>query len=93
MDKSYIEYICSLARLEFDEKDLNKIIERLNAINGYAEKLAELDTNNIEPLVNVNEIVNVMREDEVKPSLDRNIVLNNTSEKMYGCIKVSKIIE
>jgi len=93
MDKGYIEYICSLAKLEYDEENSDRIIEKIKAFDVYAEKLADIDTNDIKPLVNVNETINVMREDAVMPSLERNIILENAPEKLYGCIKVSKIIE
>jgi aspartyl-tRNA(Asn)/glutamyl-tRNA(Gln) amidotransferase subunit C len=93
LDKKYIEFISALAKLEFDEKNMDKINQRMNMFSDYAKKLAEIDTDNVEPLVNVNETINVLREDEPKPSLDRTIVLSNAPEKMYGCIKVKKIIE
>ncbi len=93
MDKDYIDYLCSLAKLEFKEKDYEKITEGINRFIEYAEKLAEVNTENIEPLVNVNGTINVMREDNIMPSLDRNIILDNAPDKMYGCIKVNKIIE
>ena len=93
MDKGYIEYICSLAKLEYDEKDSDRIIGKMKAFDKYAEKLADIDTKDIKPLVNVNETINVLREDVVMPSLERNIILENAPEKLYGCIKVSKIIE
>lgn len=93
MDKSYIEYICSLAKLELSEKEYDIMIERLLGFKEYAEKLGEIDTMGIEPLVNVNETINVFRVDKVEPSLDRKIILDNAPEKMYGCIKVKKIVE
>lgn len=93
MDRDYIEYIAALAKLEVDEKDMDKINQRLKMFSDYAKKMAEIDTENVEPLINVNETINVLREDEPKPSLDRAIVLSNAPEKMHGCIKVKKIIE
>lgn len=93
VDRTYVDYLCSLVKLEFDEKEYDGIIEKLKSYCGYAEKLAKIDTDNIEPLVNVNGTINVTREDIIKPSLDRDVVLYNASEKMYGCIKVNKIIE
>ncbi len=93
VDKNYIEYICSLAKLEFTEEEYYKVHQRLKGFDEYAEKLAEIDTSNIQPLVNSNETTNFYREDIVKPSLDRNIILENALDSMYGCIKVKKIIE
>lgn len=93
MDKKDIEYVAALARLEFDEKDMDKITEKFNLVLDYVSKLNELDTEGVKPLINVNGIENVMREDEIKPSLSRDIILQNAPEKMYGCVKVNKIIE
>ena len=80
-------------RQEFDEKDMDKITEKFSLMLDYLGKLNELDTKDVEPLINVNKMINVMREDEVKASLPRDIILNNAPEKMYGCVKVNKIIE
>ena len=93
MDKTYVDYLCSLSKLEFDEEEYDGLITKLKLFSKYAEKLASIETENIEPLVNVNGTINVMRQDIVKPSLDRDIILGNAPEKMYGCIKVNKIIE
>lgn len=93
MDKKNIEYVAALARLEFDEKDMDKITEKFNLVLDYVSKLNELDTEGVRPLTNVNDMENVMREDEIKPSLPRDIILQNAPEKMYGCVKVNKIIE
>lgn len=93
MDKRQVEAMAALAKLEFDEKDMDKITEKFSLMLDYLGKLNELDTKDVEPLINVNKMINVMREDEVKASLSRDIILNNAPEKMYGCVKVNKIIE
>lgn len=93
LERKYIEYLAELAKLELDESIINKVQDRIEMFSGYAKKLAEIDTEDIKPLINMNNEINVLREDKVGSSLDRDIVLNNAPEKMYGCIKVKKIIE
>ena len=60
-----VEHIAELARLEFDEKEKEKLTHELNDILKYIEKLNELDTSNVEPLSHVIELSNVFRDDVV----------------------------
>ncbi len=87
-----VEHVARLARLEFTEEEKVKLVHQLNDILGYMEKLNKLDTSNVEPLSQVIELSNVMREDEVKPSLPRAEVLKNAPEKNEQFFKVPKVI-
>ena len=88
-----VVYVAELARLEIDEEHLKTYGEQLTKVLDYAEKLQEIDTTNVNPTAHVLPINNVMREDVVFPSLDREKVLQNAPSHENGCFKVPKVIE
>lgn len=93
LTKDDVVYVAELARLEFNDDELKVFSNQLTSILDYAEKLNELDTSNIMPTAHVLPVNNVLREDVVTPSLDREKVLQNAPDQQNGCFKVPKVIE
>ena len=93
IDKETVEKIAHLARLELTEKEKEKSIEELNEILDFMAKLNELDTTGVEPLIYMNEAVNVLRADEVKQEMTREEALLNAPLKNEEYIKVAKVIQ
>jgi aspartyl-tRNA(Asn)/glutamyl-tRNA(Gln) amidotransferase subunit C len=88
-----VEHVASLARLEFSDDEKKTLMNQLNKILEYMEKLNELDTSNVEPLAQVIPLTNVFREDVVKPSQSVSEVLKNAPAKTNKFFKVPKVIE
>ena len=88
-----VEHVASLARLEFSDEEKKTLMNQLNRILEYMEKLNELDTSKVEPLSHVIPLTNVFREDKVKPSLSVSDVLKNAPAKTDKFFKVPKVIE
>ena len=88
-----IEKMAMLARLEFTEPEKELFTRQLNSILEYFEKLEELDTETIEPTSHVSTIQNVLREDTVGRSLEKNESLLNAPEGKRDCFRVPRIIE
>lgn len=88
-----VEHVARLARLELEQDEKNRLTEQLNAILQYAGKLNELDTDNVPPTSHVMQITNVMREDEVRPSLPIEKVLLNAPDEEEGQFKVPAVLE
>lgn len=88
-----MKHVANLARLRFDEGELEKFTDQLNAILTYIDKLNELDTSEVEPTYHVLDLVNVFREDQVQPSLPREAALANAPERADGFFQVPRIIE
>jgi len=93
IDEKLISRLEHLARLELsvDERahlqaDLNKILEMV-------EKLNELDTTNVDPLVYINEEGNVWREDEISHQINREKALKNAPDQDGVFFKVPKVID
>ena len=88
-----VEHVANLARLELSDSDKEQFAGQLNAILKYAEKLNELDTSEIEPTSHVLPIVNVMRDDEIKPSLPIEKAMLNAPEEEDDQFKVPAVLE
>ena len=92
IDSKTVDKLAELAKLEFDESSKEEIINDLNRIVTFIEKLNELDTSNVEPLVYLTEDTNVMRDDIVKQEITQQEALKNAPKKDSDYIKVPKVI-
>ncbi len=92
VSKADVEYIAMLARLSFTDDEKEAMKEDLNQILNYVEKLNELNTDLIEPLSNMGDRTNVLREDILKPSLSNQDVLKNAPDWQDRFFKVPKVI-
>lgn len=88
-----VEDVALLSRLEIPENEIEQITGQLNAILEYADVLNQLNTEGIQPTAHVLPLKNVMRPDEVRPSLARELALSNAPEQEDGYFKVPKIVE
>lgn len=87
-----VEKMARLARLEFNDADMESIRQDLEKMIGFVEKLNELDTENIQPLIHMSESVNILREDEVKGSTTRDEALSNAPDTDGEYFRVPKVI-
>ncbi len=88
-----VRRIARLARIEISAGEEKAFARQLNEILEYVKKLEELDTSSVEPTSHVVPMLNVLRADEVKPSLSRDEALSGAPEDAQGCFRVPKIIE
>lgn len=88
-----VENVALLSRLEIPENEIEVFTGQLNAILEYADVLTKVDVTGIHPMAHVLPLQNVMRADEEKPSLARELALSNAPEQEDGYFKVPKIME
>lgn len=88
-----IKELSHLARLNFDDKDKEKIKVDLGRIIRFCEKLNELDTTNVEPLIYMSDRTNHLRDDVVKPSLNKQTALKNAPDADSDYFRVPKVIK
>jgi len=86
-----VEYVAALARLELTEQETQEYTEQLNSILGYAAMLERLDTEDVVPTAHAVPLHNVMREDQVKPSINHDKALKNAPDGEDGFFRVPKI--
>ncbi len=92
IDKETIKKIAHLARLEFDEKEADKMADNFDKIIKWMDKLNEVNTDNVAPLIHMSEEVNVLREDEVNNSLKHEDALLNAPKKDSDYFRVPKFL-
>ena len=88
-----VEKIAHLARLEFDDVEKEAIKKDLQRMIEFADKLNELDLENVEPLLHMSEEANVLREDEIKGSIGLEDALKNAPQHDGKFFKVPKVIK
>lgn len=88
-----VEQLAHLARLEFSDAEKESLKEDLQRMISFVEKLNEVDTEGIEPLLHIGKEVNVLRDDEVKGSITREEALMNSPEKNEQFFLVPKVIK
>lgn len=93
VDRALILKLENLSRLELSEAEREKLTGSLNDILKMVDKLNELDTEGVEPLVYINEDVNILRDDVVKNQLSRQDALKNAPDHNGIYFKVPKVID
>ena len=92
VDDALIDKLANLSKLEFDTLGKQAIKQDLTKILSFMEKLNELDTDGVEPLIYINEDVNVFRKDEVHYSITKKEALMNAPLRNEDYIKVPKFV-
>ncbi len=85
--------LAHLARLHFNNEEKAEIKQDLQRMIAFVEKLNEVDTNGIEPLLHMGAEINVLREDDVKGSITRREALMNAPVTDDVFFKVPKVIK
>lgn len=93
IDNTLVSRLAELAKLEFDKESLENIKKDLSSILELVEKLNELNTDNVEPLVYMSKELNITRTDKVNGLITKAEALKNAPEKNSDYIKVPKVIE
>ncbi len=81
LTRTQVQHIAELAKLKLSEEELDRMTPQLSAILDHAARLQELNTDAIPPTASVVPLQNVMREDQIAPSLPRDEVLANAPDK------------
>ncbi|SMG55975.1 Asp-tRNA(Asn)/Glu-tRNA(Gln) amidotransferase subunit GatC [Paenibacillus aquistagni] len=88
-----VEHVARLARLELASEEKDRFLGQLNAILNYADKLNELNTDDVAPTTHVLPIHNVLRDDKVRESLTIEQVMKNAPEEEEGQFLVPAVLE
>ena len=92
VNNALVEKLANLSRLRFDDAQKESIKVDLQSMIQFVEKLNELDTTGVEPLLHMSDNVNILREDEVKGSINRTEGLKNAPVQDGVFFKVPKVI-
>lgn len=93
IDRDAVDHVARLARLDLSEEDRTRMQAELSAILEHAERIQALDLDGLDPTSHPVPLKNMMRPDEVTPSLDRDDALANGPDVEGGRFRVPRIIE
>ena len=93
INDAMIDKLANLARLKFDETEKVQIKSDLQNMIGMIEKMNELDTADVAPLLHITNNVNVLREDFVEGSITNEEALQNAANKNAPFFIVPKVIK
>ena len=88
-----VAYVAELARLELTDEEKAVFQPQLEDIVKYVEKIASVDVDGVPPTLHGQAIVNALREDEVRPSMDRELALGNAPLRSATEFTLPKIVE
>jgi aspartyl-tRNA(Asn)/glutamyl-tRNA(Gln) amidotransferase subunit C len=93
IDEATVDKIAHLARLELTGVEKQDMIKDMNKILGFMDKLNEVNTSGIEPLVYMTDKTNAFREDVVKQEITHEEALMNAPKHDEDYFLVSKVID
>lgn len=93
IDTQTVKRIAFLSRLKIEENKIEATKEEFNKILNWIEELNEINTDDVEPLIAVNDTTLRMREDEVTAGNCREAVLKNAPAAEYDYFAVPKVVE
>jgi len=93
VNDALVENLASLARLQFNAEEKEIIKDGLQRMIQFVDKLNELDTTGVKPLLHMTEAVNVLRDDTVQGSITREEGLKNAPDTDGVYFKVPKVIK
>ena len=93
ISKEEVLHVALLARLKLSDQEAETLAKDMENIIGFADKLNELDTEGVVPTAHAIPMSNAFREDVVKPSFDRDAMLQNAPSAEDGGYTVPKVVE
>lgn len=87
-----VAHVARLARLELTPEELTHYTEQLAGIIGHFRDIDALDLSAVEPMTQPYPLVNVLRDDVVRPSVDRDEVLAQAPAAESGRFRVPTIL-
>ena len=92
ISRAEVQKIALLGRLLLSDEEVSRMTAQLGDILGYMELLGEVDTTGIEPMAHALDATNVLREDGVRPSLDREAALATAPHRDAECYLVPAVL-
>ncbi len=88
LSRDDVAHVARLAMLDLSEAEIDTFTAQLGDVLETADAMAELDLASVEPTHHPLGLVNVVRPDDVRPSLDRDEVLSQAPEAEDGRFRV-----
>jgi len=92
ISREEVEKVALLGRLLLSDDELDTMTRQMDQILGYMDLLAEVDTEQVEPMAHALDVTNVFRDDRVLPSLSRQQALANAPHPDDECYLVPAVL-
>lgn len=92
VNDALIDKLANLARLQFSQEEKENLRQDLQRMIAFVDKLNELNTEGVEPLLHMSDTINVLREDLVQGSISREEGLKNAPDTDGVYFRVPKVI-
>jgi aspartyl-tRNA(Asn)/glutamyl-tRNA(Gln) amidotransferase subunit C len=87
-----VRHVAMLARLSLTDDEIERLAPQLSQILAYAEQVSEVAAADVEPMTHPFPLRNVMREDHLRPSLPRDLLLSQAPEVEDDRFAVPRIV-
>jgi len=92
LDTKTTQKVAHLAKLALTDDELNRISEKLTLVLGHFEKIGEVDTKGVEPLITPIDVTQVLRSDVVEQTLTPEDIVSNAPSRQGNLFKVPPIL-
>ena len=93
VNNKLIQDLSRLAKLKFDKTSTEKMKRDLEKMIGFVDKLSEIDTKGVEPLIYLSDAVSALRKDEVAHEVSQEDALKNAPQKDSDYFKVPTVLK
>lgn len=93
LDTATVEHVAALARLGLTPEEVERMRDQLSSVLEHISMLHDVDTAEIPPTAQVIELQSVMRDDIERPSLPRDLVLQNAPRQEDGYFRVNAVLD
>ena len=93
VNNKLIQDIAKLSKLKFDDSAEKKMKADMQKMIAFVDKLNEIDTEGVEPLIYINQEVNVLREDKISANISQEDALKNAPQKDSDYFKVPTVLK
>jgi len=88
IEREQVLHVARLSRLRLSEEEIDTLTGELSSVLDHVDKLAEVDIEGVEPTSHVVPLENVLRPDEPRPSLEREVALSQAPDPHDGAFRV-----
>jgi aspartyl-tRNA(Asn)/glutamyl-tRNA(Gln) amidotransferase subunit C len=87
IERDQVLHVAKLARLRLSEEEVERMVGELSGILGHVDRIGNLDLEGVEPTSHVVALENVLRDDQPRPSLPRDVALSQAPEPQDGAFR------
>jgi aspartyl-tRNA(Asn)/glutamyl-tRNA(Gln) amidotransferase subunit C len=93
INEALLDHIANLSKLSFEGSEKEAIRQDLQRMIAFVDKLSELDTTGVEPLIFMSNEVNRLRDDSTEQSVSHEEALCNAPKKDSDYFRIPKVLD